>query len=122
MTAPVTLPKFSSTRRADDLVFVSGQMAFDADLRIVGDDVAAQTRTCLEHIARHLASEGLTRADIVKCTVWLAHVEDFRAFDQAYGAFFEGVALPARSTVRADLMLPGARVEIEAIAQHKEAA
>lgn len=113
-------PKFSSTRRAGPLVFVSGQMAFGADLRIVGDDVVEQTRTCLEHIERHLSAVGLTRADIVKTTVWLTRVDDFRAFDQAYGGFFEGMTLPSRSTVRADLMLPGALVEIEAIAQIKE--
>jgi len=115
-------PKFSSTRRAGPLVFVSGQMAFTEGFRIVGDDVAAQTRTCLEHIERQLSAQGLARADIVKTTVWLARVEDFRAFDQAYGSFFGDATLPARSTVRADLMVPGALVEIEAIAQTKEAA
>ncbi|WP_144631381.1 RidA family protein [Bordetella genomosp. 13] len=115
------LPKFSLTRRAGSLVFVSGQMAFGEGFRIVGEDVAAQTRTCLEHLERHLQSVGLTRADIVKTTVWLTRVEDFRAFDQAYGAFFGDATLPARSTVRADLMLPGALVEIEAVAQTKDA-
>ncbi|WP_066419075.1 RidA family protein [Bordetella ansorpii] len=117
----IPLPKFSLTRRTGALVFVSGQMAFGEGFRIVGEGVAAQTRTCLEHLERHLASEGLSRADIVKTTVWLTRVEDFRAFDQAYGEFFGNATLPTRSTVRADLMLPGALVEIEAVAQIRSA-
>ena len=59
----------------------------------------------------------MTARDIVKATVWLTRIEDFAAFDAAYGAFFGDATLPARSTVRADLMVPGALVEIEAIAQ-----
>ncbi|WP_236844514.1 RidA family protein [Bordetella sp. 15P40C-2] len=110
-------PKFSMVRRAGNLVFVSGQMAFDEGFRIVGDDVSTQTRVCLENIERHLQTVSLTAAHIVKTTVWLTRVDDFTAFDAAYGEFFGTTKLPARSTVRADLMLPGALVEIEAIAQ-----
>lgn len=110
-------PKFSMVRRAGNLVFVSGQMAFDEGFRIVGDDVGTQTRVCLENIERHLQSAGLSAANIVKTTVWLTRTEDFAAFDAAYGTYFGSRPLPARSTVRADLMLPGALVEIEAIAQ-----
>ena len=116
--APRRQPHFSMIRRAGELVFVSGQMAFGAGFSIVGDDVAAQTRTCLDNIARQLATAGLTARDIVKTTVWLARVEDIAAFDAAYGAYFGNTVLPARSTVRADLMVPGALVEIEAVASH----
>lgn len=115
-TAPRRQPNFSMTRRAGSLVFVSGQMAFGEGFRIVGEDVAAQTRICLENIERQLATAGLTARDIVKTTVWLTRVDDFAAFDAAYGAYFGDARLPARSTVRADLMVPGALVEIEAVA------
>ncbi|CAM4201604.1 RidA family protein [Bordetella muralis] len=111
------LPNFSLYRRAGDLVFVSGQMAFGEGFRLIGDDVATQTHVCLENIERQLKAAGLTARDIVKATVWLTRTEDFAAFDAAYGAFFGDATLPARSTVRADLMVPGALIEIEAIAQ-----
>lgn len=117
-SAPRRQPHFSMIRRAGELVFVSGQMAFDEGFRIVGDDVTAQTRTCLENIVRQLSAAGLGVRDIVKTTVWLTRVEDFAAFDAAYGAFFGNIVLPARSTVRADLMVPDALVEIEATACH----
>jgi len=115
-TPPRRQPNFSMVRRTGELVFVSGQMAFGEGFRIVGDDVATQTRVCLENIERQLSAAGLAARDIVKTTVWLARVDDFAAFDAAYGAYFGGAQLPARSTVRADLMVPGALVEIEAVA------
>jgi len=110
-------PNFSMVRRTGDLIFVSGQMAFGEGFRIVGDDVSTQTRVCLENIERQLSTLGLSARDIVKTTVWLTRIEDFAEFDSAYGAYFGSAQLPARSTVRADLMVPGALVEIEAIAQ-----
>lgn len=116
-SAPRRQPNFSMVRQAGELVFVSGQMAFGEGFRIVGDDIATQTRACLENIERQLAAVGLAARDIVKATVWLTRIDDFAAFDAAYGAYFGGAQLPARSTVRADLMVPGALVEIEAVAR-----
>lgn len=113
---PLRKPHFSDLRRAGDLVFVSGHMALGTGLQVIGTDVAVQTTTCLDHIVRVLATVGLGRADIVKTTVWLVRREDFPDFDAAYGAFFKDCTLPARATVRADLMVPGALVEIEAVA------
>lgn len=113
------MPFFSVTRRAGPLVYVSGQMPLDAHNRIVGESVAEQTRTCLARIDALLQAEGLGLGDVVKTTVWLARVEDFAAFNESYAEVFMARQLqaPSRSTVRADLMVPGAQVEIEAVAQ-----
>lgn len=114
---PTPKPHFSDLRRAGELVFVSGHMALGPGLQVLGEDIAAQTTACLEGLERALATIGLGRADIVKTTVWLTRREDFAEFDAAYGAFFSGCELPARATVRADLMVPNALVEIEAVAR-----
>jgi hypothetical protein len=67
----------------------------------------------------HRPAEGLGLADVVKTTVWLGRIGDFAEFNRAYAGVFAatGAPAPARSTVRADLMMPGALVEIEAIAR-----
>jgi 2-iminobutanoate/2-iminopropanoate deaminase len=112
-------PYFSPARRDGDWVFVSGQMAFDEQLRITGDTVAEQTARCLARIGDILRAEGLGLAEVVKTTVWLGRIGDFAEFNRAYAGVFAatGAPAPARSTVRADLMMPGALVEIEAIAR-----
>jgi 2-iminobutanoate/2-iminopropanoate deaminase len=102
--------------RSGHLLFVSGQLAFDDRLKIVPGAVGAQTRRCLENIAAILAREGAGLEDIVKTTVWLTDASHLSEFNPAYAAFFPG-RKPARSTVVASLVMPGALVEIEAIAE-----
>jgi 2-iminobutanoate/2-iminopropanoate deaminase len=89
--------------------------------RIAGDTVGEQTRRCLARIDGILQAEGLALADVVKTTVWLGQVADFPEFNESYAAVFAATQAPApaRSTVRADLMMPGALVEIEAIARNR---
>lgn len=107
----------SAAYRAGGLLFTSGQLAFDDQGQLCTGDVAEQTRLCLEGVRRLLEAENLSLKNVVKVTVWLVDTADFGEFNAAYSAFF-GDHRPARSTVRSDLMLPGARVEIEAIAAY----
>lgn len=111
-------PFFSPVRLEGEFAFVSGQMPFDAQLRVTGEGVAAQTQVCLGRIEDILKTVGLGLADVVKAQVWLLKVEDFAEFNRSYEAVFRARTdrAPARSTVRADLMVPGALVEIEVIA------
>jgi len=112
MTTP---PHLSPAVSAGRLLYLSGQLAFGPDGVLIDGDIAAQTARTLDNIAAVLDQHGLTLAHVVKATVWLARVEDFAPFNAAYAAAF-GTHRPARSTVRSDLMLPGALVEIEVIA------
>lgn len=118
--APVRAhPFFSPIRMEGEWAFVSGQMPFDAQLRVTGDGVAEQTRVCLSRVDDILKTAGLGLGNVVKATVWLQRVEDFAEFNAAYEACFRAATsqAPARSTVRADLMVPGALVEIEVMAR-----
>lgn len=113
-------PHLAPFQRTGSLVFVSGQLAFGPDGSIEGD-VAAQTRRCLQNLAATLGQAGLGLSDVVKTTVWLREAADFAAFNAAYAEVF-GPHRPARSTVVSALVLPQARVEIEAIARLPDAA
>jgi 2-iminobutanoate/2-iminopropanoate deaminase len=96
--------------------FVSGTLPLGPGGRLQEGGIEDQTRLTLENIEAVLKSVGLSRSDIVKTTVWLIDAADFRGFDTAYAEFF-GDHRPARSTTVAALVLPGARIEIEAIAR-----
>jgi 2-iminobutanoate/2-iminopropanoate deaminase len=98
------------------LVFLSGQLPFDADMKILASDIAGQTRQVIANIATVLHSMELTLADVVKTTVWITSAANFVEFDVAYAEGF-GAHKPARSTVVSALVLPSALIEIEAIAR-----
>jgi len=108
-------PHLAKWTEAQGLVFVSGQLPYDTDRKIVGDTIAPQTQQALENLEVVLRDAGLDRSHVVKATIWLTTKSDFAGFNEAYAAFF-GPIRPARSTVVSDLVAPGALIEIEAVA------
>jgi 2-iminobutanoate/2-iminopropanoate deaminase len=112
----MSAPHFSLSTEAAPLVFLSGQLAFDATGRIVDSEVSGQTKQALRNIESVLDKAGLKLADVVKMTVWLRNQADFASFNEAYAGYF-GELRPARSTVVSALVHPDALVEIEAIAR-----
>lgn len=115
-TLPKKMPHFSSIRVAGSMAYVSGQMAFAEGFTLVSGGVVEQTHQCIRNIETALSTAGLSLDNVVKTTVWLSRTEDFTAFNAAYAQALGDRTPPSRSTVRADLMVPGALVEIEAIA------
>lgn len=100
---------------ANGLVFCSGALGVDANFKLVEGGVAEQTTQAVANLTSVLEAAGASLGDVVKTTVWLTDLADFAAFNAAYAAAF-GDDVPARSTVTSALAIPGALVEIEAIA------
>ncbi len=118
--APEAIGPYSQAVAAGPYVFTSGQIGLDpATGRLVEGDVAAQARQVMANLAAVLAAAGLTFADVVKTTIFLADMSDFAAVNDVYGESFEGAAPPARSTIAAAALPRGALVEIEAIAARR---
>ena len=107
---------FSSAVRVGDLLFLSGQIGNVPGTRQLADGgIAGQTRQVLENIKAVLAFAGGSLDRAVKCTVFLADIQDFAAMNAVYATYFPKDP-PARSTVAASGLAGGARVEIECIA------
>lgn len=113
MPTSTKLP-FSKSRRAGNLLFLSGELPLASD-GSVPDGIGAQTELTLTRIAETLAIEGMTLADVVQVTVHLVRAEDFPAFNEAYENHFQA-PYPTRTTVVAPLVLPAAGVEITVVA------
>jgi 2-iminobutanoate/2-iminopropanoate deaminase len=112
---------YSPAVRAGGFIYVSGQVPVDpVTNQTVTGDVKAETRQVLTNIKRILEGCGASLEDVVRCGVFLTDVKDFAAMNEVYAEFF-GTAKPARTTVAvAALPLPGARVEIDAVAYEPE--
>jgi enamine deaminase RidA (YjgF/YER057c/UK114 family) len=97
-------------------IYVSGQVAADAEGRAIGDDVGTQARVVFERIAAHLAELGATMDDVVKITTFLTDMNEYAPFSAVRAEFFPR-RKPASSTVgvkalsHADFL-----IEIEAVA------
>jgi 2-iminobutanoate/2-iminopropanoate deaminase len=111
------LSHYTDAVRAGDLLFVSGLVAVDGEGNLVGgDDVVAQTRQVFENMRAILAAAGCGFEDVVKVTIFLTDIDDRPAINPVRQEIF-GAARPASTLVEVTrLAVPGARVEIEAVA------
>jgi len=114
--APAAVGAYSQATTNGDLLITAGQLPLTTDGELLDDEpVAEQTRQCMRNVEAILESEGGSLGDLLKTTVFLDDIDDFDAFNEAYGEFFDD-APPARSAVEAGAVPKGAAVEIEAIA------
>ncbi len=117
--APGAVGPYSQGIVADagrSMLYTAGQVALDpATGKLVEGDVAAQTRQALTNLMAVLAAADRTAGDVVKTTVFLTTMGDFKAMNEVYATFFPDPP-PARSTVAVRELPLGALVEIELVA------
>jgi len=116
-SAPAAIGPYSQAISSGDLLFCSGQLGLDpATGEFVEGGVGAQAERALRNLGAVLDAAGLTFADVVKTTIFLADIGDFAAVNAVYATFMPDPA-PARSTFAVDALPKGGLVEIEAIAR-----
>jgi 2-iminobutanoate/2-iminopropanoate deaminase len=108
---------FTDAVAAGGLLFVSGIVAVDEQRELVGEgDVVAQARKVFENLGDVLAAAGCTFADVVKVTIFLTDVADRPLINPVRQEVF-GETRPASTLVEIPaLVIPGARIEVEAVA------
>ena len=102
---------FSEAVRVGDLMFLSGQIGYEP----VPGGIKAEARQALTLIKDVLTRNGASMSDVVKCTVFLADIAEWPAFNEVYVEFFKK-PFPARSALAASGLARNARVEVECIA------
>lgn len=114
------LPKgelpFSEAVRVGDMLYLSGQIGVKpGTLELVEGGMAAEAKQALANIRTTLEAHGWAMSDVVKCTVMLADMKEWPAFNEVYKTAFTP-PYPARSALGANGLALGARVEVECIA------
>lgn len=114
--APAPIGPYSQAIQAGDYLFISGQIAIDPLTgNLVGDGMEEQTSMVLKNIENILISAGSSLSNIIKTTVYIKNMDDFKMMNEVYEKFL-GNTKPARSTVEVSRLPKDALVEIEVIA------
>jgi 2-iminobutanoate/2-iminopropanoate deaminase len=114
--APAAVGPYSQAVRVGNLVYTAGQVAIDpASGKLVGEDALAQAEQVLRNLKAVLEAAGSSLENVVKTTVFLDSMDDYKAVNEVYGRFFTQNP-PARSAVEVARLPLGALVEIEAVA------
>ncbi len=110
---------YSQAIRSGDLVFVTAQTGRNAETGKLEEGLEAQTRQMLRNVEAILNAAGCSPADIVKSTLLLADIKDFKAVDVIYAAWLPGLGitpLPARTAFAAASLPAGALVMLDVVA------
>jgi len=118
VNAPQAIGPYSQAVKIQNLLFMSGQIPLDPSvMKLVEGDIRIQTQRVLKNMLAVLEESGATFKDVVKTTVFLNSMSDFKAFNEEYSMAFPGDGIPpARTTIQAGALPLGALVEIEAVA------
>ncbi|MCC6466656.1 MAG: RidA family protein [Planctomycetes bacterium] len=108
----------SQGRVCGNLLFTSGLVPMSpGEHDVCPGGITEQTRLVLENLGHVLKAAGSSLRHVLKVTVFLADMADYRAMNDEYRRFF-APPLPARSCVAVKaLALPAMRVELEAVAE-----
>jgi reactive intermediate/imine deaminase len=117
---PSTLPyPFADAVQVGEVLYLSGDIGDAGDGRsLVPGGIEPETHRIFERLKARLARHGLGLGDVFKCTVMLADMGDWPAFNAIYAGYFEKGRYPARSAMGVNGLALGARVEMECLA-HK---
>lgn len=114
-SAPKAIGPYSQAAKIGNMVFTSGQLGIDVSTGALAQGVEEQARCAMKNIGQILATAGLDYSNIVKTTIFVQDLGDFKTVNEVYMSFFSG-DYPARSCVQVAKLPMGGLVEIECIA------
>ncbi|KAM7251572.1 hypothetical protein ACFE04_023455 [Oxalis oulophora] len=114
--APAALGPYSQAIKANNLVFLSGVLGLVPETgKFASDTIEGQTEQVLKNMGEILKASGADYSSVVKTTIMLADLKDFKAVNEIYAKYFSSPA-PARSTYQVAALPLEAKIEIECIA------
>ncbi|KAB1064773.1 RidA family protein [Salibacter halophilus] len=114
--APSPIGPYSQATRAGDTIYVSGQIAINAETNELETDTLEQeTERVLENLKQVLLAAGAKLENVVKCSIFISDMNNFGRINEVYGKYFQRNQ-PARETVEVAGLPKGVNVEISCIA------
>lgn len=118
--APKAVGPYAQCVQGGNFYYLSGQTPIVPEKgTLIEGDIKVQTEQVFHNISCVLEAAGLKKEDVIKSTVFLITMDNFKPMNEVYQAFF-GEHKPARSAFAVKALPLGADVEIEVIA-YKEA-
>lgn len=114
--APEAIGPYSQAVIHGGIVYCSGQIGLNPEtMEFVGDDVEIQAKQVMKNLKAVLEEAGSGFEKVIKCSIFLADMDDFGVVNEIYGSHFSDDP-PARETVAVKTLPKNCRVEIGCIA------
>lgn len=114
--APAPIGPYSQAVIAGNTLYVSGQIALDADSgELINENITEETHAVMKNLDAVLREAGFTFEEVVKCSIFIKDMDEFSTINEAYGQYFK-YNPPARETVEVSKLPKNVNVEISCIA------
>jgi len=113
--APKAIGPYSQAVYTNGHLYISGQLPINPETGKMPEGIVAQTEQALKNIQAILNEAKFTLDDVVKSTVLLKDINDFKAMNEVYAKYYTSKP-PARAAYEVANLPLGAMVEIETIA------
>lgn len=114
--APAPIGPYSQAVMVDNTLYVSGQIAIDSESGdLLTSNIEIETEQVMKNIGHILSEAGLDFTNVVKCSIFVADMNNFQLINSIYGKYFLQ-SPPARETVEVSQLPKGVNVEISCIA------
>ena len=114
--APAPVGRYSQGILQSNLLFISGEIPLNPltkELEV--SSIESATHRVMLNIKALLVSADMQMTDVIKCSIFLADLNDFNAVNEIYASYFSGV-YPARETVQVSKLPLNVPIEISCIA------
>lgn len=114
--APEPIGPYSQAIKFGDFLFLSGQIAINPETNeMLNGSIEEETQQVMNNIKEILNAAKYQMDDIIKTTIYLTDLNDFKKVNEIYGGYFKNT-FPARETVQVAKLPKGARIEISVVA------
>ncbi|MAK06741.1 MAG: reactive intermediate/imine deaminase [Marinoscillum sp.] len=118
--APLPIGPYNQAINYENMLFVSGQIPLDPDSNeLVNTGIEDETNQVMKNIQAILTEAGMSFDDIVKTSIFLKDMDNFKIVNEMYGNYFKNIIPPARETVQVSKLPLDVNVEISCIAIRK---
>jgi 2-iminobutanoate/2-iminopropanoate deaminase len=114
--APKAIGPYSQAVLSNDLLFVSGQLGIDPAKGALVEGIEAQTKQAMENLRSILQAAGMGFEDVVKTTIYVTDLANFKTVNEIYGSYFKAEP-PARATVQVCALPLKGLVEMDMVAR-----
>ena len=114
--APAPIGPYSQAVISNGTLYLSGQIALDPNTGdLITDNIVDETHQVMKNIQAIINAAGLNMGQIIKCSIFIANMDDFAEINEVYGTYFKNDP-PARETVEVSRLPKNVNVEISVIA------
>lgn len=114
--APAAIGPYSQAVVCQNTIYCSGQIALNPQtMEIESENIEDQTKQVMQNIEQILLEVGSNFSKVIKCSIFLADMDDFSSVNEIYGHYFPENP-PARETVEVNRLPKDVKIEISCIA------